>query len=168
MAPDKTKGPLTTLIFLELDIVSFKMCLQHIKQTKLHADMAQWMGSGARPYPRRSRTKWELLSLIGLLNHSATVVRPGWAFTRNLINASTTVQSLEHHICLNSAARQDLSWFHNFLRSWNGVVLSDIQPHLTQSYPMPQVQSTKISGSSFLGLPVRFQCFLSNETGKGC
>lgn len=73
VAPEKTEGPVTTLIFLgiELDTVSLKMCLPQDKLTKLQATMAQWMGSGIRPYPRRSGTKRELRSLIGLLNHAA-------------------------------------------------------------------------------------------------
>ena len=44
----------------------------------------------------RHGKKRELLSLLGLLNHAATVVRPGRVFMRNLIEASTTVKDLDH------------------------------------------------------------------------
>ena len=89
VAPDKTEGPSTCLIFLGIE--------------------------------HRSGTKRDLLSLIGLLNHAAKVVRPGRAFIRSLIDASIQVSLLEHHVHLSSAARQDLRWWHAFLHHWNDI-----------------------------------------------
>ena len=66
-------------------------------------------------------TKRELLSLIGLLNHAATVVRPGRTFLRSLIDASTTVVHLDHHVTLRAQARADIAWWHTFIHSWNGT-----------------------------------------------
>ena len=64
-----------------------------------------------------------LLSLIGHLNHAATVVKPGHTFIRSLIDASSSVKSLDHHIHLSPAARADISWWSTFIRSWNGISL---------------------------------------------
>ena len=133
VAPEKTEGPVTTLSFLgiELDTVSLQLRLPQDKQTRTRAALARWMGSGAPLSPRRLGTKRDLLSLIGLLNHVAKVVRPGRAFLRSLINASMTVHSLEHRVHLNSAVRQDIAWWHTFVQIWKGV---SVIPHATPSH----------------------------------
>ena len=69
---------------------------------------------------RKSATKRDLLSLVGLLCQVATVVMPGWVFLRNLRNAAATVQRLYHWVHLNYAAQADLAWWHTFLCRWNG------------------------------------------------
>ena len=65
VAPEKTEGPTTTLTFLGIEIDSVQ------QELRLHPAAAA---------PRGSMKKRDLLSLIGLLNHAATVVRPGRAF----------------------------------------------------------------------------------------
>ena len=87
VAPEKTGGPTTCLTFLgiELDTVACQLRLPQDKLDNLHSSISQWMYSGRRRSPKRSGSKRELLSLIGLLNHAAKVVRPGRAFIRSLI-----------------------------------------------------------------------------------
>ena len=98
-----------------------QLSLPRDKQENLQTALRYWTGHEHSQGPRRSGSKWELLSLIGLLNHTAKVVQPGRAFLRNLINVSTTVDSLDHRVHLNRAAREDLAWWHTFLKYWNGV-----------------------------------------------
>ena len=81
------------------------------------------MGRGKGHAPRASAKKRELLSLIGMLSHAASVVRPGRTFLHSLIDASATVQDVEHWVHLNAMARADIAWWHAFLQSWNGVSL---------------------------------------------
>eukprot|EP00731_Ephydatia_muelleri_P003033 Em0001g3033a len=45
----------------------------------------------------------------------------GRLFLRRLIQLSTTVRKLHHHIYLNPEARADLRWWNSFLPSWNGI-----------------------------------------------
>ena len=71
--------------------------------------------------PKHSRSQRDLLSLIGLLNYAAKVVRPGRAFLRSLIEAFTSVQNLDHRVHLNAGARADFAWWAIFVRVWNGV-----------------------------------------------
>ena len=66
--------------------------------------------TGRHHSPKRSSSKRDL-SLIGLLNHAARVVCPGRAFLHGLIDASTTVQQLDHKVHLNTGARADLAWW---------------------------------------------------------
>eukprot|EP00731_Ephydatia_muelleri_P033689 Em0035g26a len=73
-----------------------------------------WLG-------KRKATKRELLSLIGKLSFAAKVVPAGRLFLRRLIQLSTTVRKLHHHIHLNPEARADLRWWNSFLPSWNGI-----------------------------------------------
>eukprot|EP00731_Ephydatia_muelleri_P007891 Em0004g229a len=49
------------------------------------------------------------------------VVPAGRLFLRRLIQLSTTVRKLHHHIHLNPEARADLRWWNSFLPSWNGI-----------------------------------------------
>ena len=125
VAPEKTEGPDTTLTFLgiEIDTVAGQLRLPQEKLRDLQATIRKWMQSGARPVPRRSGKKRDLLSLIGLLNHAATVVRPGRGFLRALIDASATTPHLDHWVHLNAPARADISWWHTFMDHWNGISL---------------------------------------------
>ena len=43
-------------------------------------------------------------------------------FLRRLIDLSTTVTSLHHHITISSESRKDILWWFEFLPSWNGTV----------------------------------------------
>ena len=77
-APEKLGGPATSLTFLgiEIDTVQQELRLPAKKLRRLQQTLAHW-ASKINP------TKLELQSLIGLLSHAATVVRPGRIFMRN-------------------------------------------------------------------------------------
>ena len=139
VAPEKTA---TTLTFLgiEIDTEKLQLRLPQDKLSQLAATIEGWMKVTDHQTARHSGKKRELLSLLGLLNHAATVVRPGRAFMRNLIDASTTVKDLDHWVHLNQAAQADLTWWHTFLQAWNGT---SIMPPTTP----PLVVVSDASGS---------------------
>ena len=62
-----------------------------------------------------------LLSIIGFLNFACSVIRPGRAFLRRLINLSIGVKKLHHYVKLNAAAKADLAIWLEFLGHYNGV-----------------------------------------------
>ena len=66
--------------------------------------------------PQRSGTKRDLLSLIDLLNHAVSVVKPGRTFMCSLIDESASVKALDHHIHLSAKARVDIAWWYTFLQ----------------------------------------------------
>ena len=70
--------------------------------------------------PPRKTTKRRLLSLTGSLSFAERAVPAGRLFLRRLINLSTSVQNLHHHIRLNSEAMADITWWQTFLPDWNG------------------------------------------------
>ena len=113
LAEDKIEGPVLKLIFLGITINSRDMTIE-VPQEKYIDSMdllRRWQG-------KRTCTKRELKSLIGKLGHICKVVRPGRMFSRRLIDLSTTVRQMHHHISLNREARADIQWWIDFLPHW--------------------------------------------------
>ena len=87
--------------------------------------------------PRRTCKKRDLLQLIGKLSFACKVVPAGRMFLRRLINKSTEVGPLHHHVTLGEDTRADLRWWLAFLPSWRGSSIfihpawrSPVQSHL--------------------------------------
>ena len=115
VALDKLEGPSTTMTFLgiELDLVSQVLSLPSDKVSNITTTVCNWLGG-------RTATKRELLSLTGKLSFATKVVPAGRLFLRRLIDLSTTVDRLHHHLRIGAEARADLEWWACFLPQWNG------------------------------------------------
>ena len=113
-ADEKTEGPACQITYLGIEIDSSKQIIRipNDKYNDLIEMLPFWMA-------RRKCTKKELLSFIGKLSFVCKVVRPGRIFLRRLIDTSTSVKKLHHHITLNSEARADIKWWLDFLPTWN-------------------------------------------------
>ena len=74
----------------------------------------EWLG-------KKVARKRELESLLGLLQYAAKVVRPGRRFVRRLIQVVMTAKRRDHLVRLGADVRSDLTWWHEFLDTWNGV-----------------------------------------------
>ena len=70
-----------------------------------------------------SCSKRQLLQLLGHFNFASRVILPGRSFVSYLIDLSTSVKELWHHVYLDIHCREDLHMWHEFLRNWNGVSL---------------------------------------------
>ena len=83
VAPNKVEGPCTMLCFLgiELDLVRL---MTHLPNDKL-AQLAHFVNAWG---DRKMCTKWQLLSLIGVLQHASSVVQFGHCFLRHMIDRS--------------------------------------------------------------------------------
>ena len=112
---------LLALVFLgiELDTVVLELRFPGDKLSRLRSIIAAWRD-------KKSCTKRDLLSLIGHLQHACKVVRYGHTFLRRMINLSTGVKELHHHIRLNASFRSDLQWWATFLPTWNGVSMMSV------------------------------------------
>ena len=121
VALEKIEGPATSLTFLGIviDTLSLQLRLPEEKLASISAALEKWLS-------RKCATKRELLSLIGILHHAASIVRPGRSFLRRLIDLSMSVSELHHHVRLNLHARSDIAWWHAFLECWNGLSLFSI------------------------------------------
>lgn len=116
VAHRKCVGPATTLVFLgfEQDSVELEIRLPADKLQHTLLLVREWI-------TKKSCRKRDLESLLGHLQHAATVVRPGRTFVRRIIELISTVESRAHWIRLNASIRSDLMWWLLFLEDWNGV-----------------------------------------------
>ena len=119
IAVGKVEGLTEVITFLGIILDAAKMELR-LPKDKLEALMALL---GNWDVKKRTTTKRELLSLIGKLSFAAKVVPPGRIFLRRLIDLSTSVKKLHHHVTLTASARADIRWWKDFLPGWNGVSL---------------------------------------------
>ena len=84
------------------------------KLTRVWRTVREWLG-------RKAAKKRDLELLLGLLQHAAKVVRPGRRFVRRLIQAMSAARRRDHFVRLGTDVRSDLTRWHKFLESWNGV-----------------------------------------------
>ena len=115
LAPEKVVSPCSTLTYLGIVIDSEKMELR-LPDDKM-SDLSDLLASFK---VTRKITKRDLLSLIGKLSFASKIIPSGRTFIRRLIDLSTSVKKLSHHITLNHNAKQDINWWLSFLPSWNG------------------------------------------------
>ena len=96
VAHDKTVPPSPVLVFLgiEIDIINQIIRLPSEKLNDILSQLGGWV-------TKRKCTKRDLLSLIRLLSFAAKVVKSGRTFLRRLIDLSSSVSRLSHHISLN-------------------------------------------------------------------
>ena len=115
---EKTEGPATSLTFLRisLDSVAMKATITLEQKVELASAITALQA-------KHTCTKRQRLSLIGKLAFACKVLPPGCIFLRRLIDLSTTVGPLHHHITLNNEAKVDLHWWHIFLPDWPGSSL---------------------------------------------
>ena len=122
IAQEKKVGPDTTLQFagIELDSVRQKARLPLDKLTKCRTLLHHF-------HKKRSVTLREMQSLIGFLNFCCSVVIPGRAFLRRLIEVISGLTRPYHHIRLNRESKHDIRMWLTFLDNFNGRVffLSD-------------------------------------------
>ena len=139
VAPGKTEGPSTILVFLgiEIDTLSMSLRLPAVKLDRLRRGIQRW-GT------LKSCTKRELLSLIGQLQHACCVIKPGRSFLRRMIELSKGVRELHHRIRLNAGFRSDLKWWSSFLPIWNGSC-----PLSSITLEVPKVEMTSDASGSW-------------------
>ena len=118
----KLEGPTTciSVLGIEVDTIKQELRLPNEKLARLRDLSRTWRG-------QKSCKKRDLLSLIGTLQHAASVVRPGRAFVRRMIDLSTSRSHMEAWLRLNQEFCSDLEWWFQLASSWNGVSL--LAPH---------------------------------------
>lgn len=123
IAPEKTVGPVNMLSFagIELDTLAMEARLPGDKTEKCKLLIATFLR-------RKKVTLRELQSLVGLLNFACSVVVPGRAFLRRLIDLTKGITSPHHFIRLNKSVKADLQLWYSFLIDFNGrsFFLSDV------------------------------------------
>ena len=115
IAWDKTTDPAQIIIFAGVELNSLEMtaCLPLDKLQRYTARVRELLGS-------RKATLETLQSVIGCLQWATSVVLPGKAFLRRLIDRTIGIKKPFHFATLNSEAQADLAMWEAFLRSHNG------------------------------------------------
>ena len=98
----------------EIDTVGLVVRLPDDKLQRTREKMSEWVH-------KKAFNKRDLESLLGHLQHAATVVRPGCTFVRRLLELLSTAK--KSWIRLSSSTRSDLRWWQQFMEEWNGVAL---------------------------------------------
>ena len=132
IAGHKTEGPTTCLVFLgiEVDTVAAELRLPSDKLQRLQILLHQWGD-------RKTCTRKELESLVGLLNHACKVVRAGRSFLRRMIDLLHSGPHVSRArggtpIRLNMEFRADLAWWRTFIVDWNGTSFLPTPQHLAR------------------------------------
>jgi len=115
---EKTVLPTTVITFLglELDTVAMELRLPEDKLIKLREKLIYFK-------TRKKVTLRELQLLIGLLNFACTVVKPGRAFLRRLIDLTLGLKHPNHRRWLTKESRADLNSWSVFVDNFNGKSL---------------------------------------------
>ena len=115
IAPEKTVGPETELPFVGITLDSIRM------EARLPEEKLEKCRTMLRDlYKQHKVTLRELQSLIGLLNFTCSVVLPGRAFLRRVIDLTRGIRRPHFKIRLNKDAKSDLIVWLSFLEQYNG------------------------------------------------
>lgn len=115
IAHEKTVGPDTTLQFAGITLDSV------MQEARLPVDKLQKCRMLLRTfYKRRKVTLRELQSLLGLLNFTCSVIVPGRAFLRRMIDLTKGAQRPYHRTRLSKEAKSDMVTWLTFLDKFNG------------------------------------------------
>ena len=118
LATEKQDGPtpVITLLGIIIDTTKGELRLPEDKLQRLLQAVSEWG-------KRKVCTCRELESLIGVLQHAATVIKPGRSFLGKVISLLSVARQQHHHIRLNADFRADMSWWQMFATHWNGASL---------------------------------------------
>ena len=115
-------------------------CASSCKTFESFSSVVEWIALLPRCVSLRSAfltrqkvTLKELQSLIGLLNLTCSVVLPGQAFLRRLIDLTVGVKRLQHLVRLNSVVKSDMRVWLTFLPDFNGCSFFMHEGWLTSS-----------------------------------
>ena len=130
LAVEKIEGPAETLTFLGITVDTQNMEAQ-LPPTKLQNicnEIKAWLKK------RDAKKRAAILSLVGLLQHTTKVVKPGRTFVSRMYATAARVKKLSHQTRLNTAFKSDLRWRHLFVTSWNGVSFLHCSKETTFDY----------------------------------
>ena len=146
LAPEKTVGPATSLVFLGIQLCSLEMkaSLPQHKVQQYVQDIKQFMAKSVT-------TLRQFQIIVGKLQLANTVVLPGRAFLRRLIDATRGKLSPHAKILVTTPMKQDLNVWLRFLASYNGSTffIHDLPLHAPQIHLF--TDASFMAGAGFMG-----------------
>ena len=137
LALEKLEGPSQSLTFLGivLDTQSMEARVPDDKLLRIRTQLAAWLG-------KQKATKREILSLVGLLQHTTKVVKSGRTSFSRMYSSAAKLRELHYYTKLTKGFRSDLHWWHVFVNSWNGIsFLESIHSRTVADYYIATVAS---------------------------
>ena len=123
LASKKVEGPATCLTFLGITLDSFNMEIRLLdeKLERTRREISAWLA-------KKSAKKWQILSLVVLLQHATKVVRCGRFFLARMYRLAAKVKEGQSQgVNLFHPPDQGISvglyWWHLFIHHWNGLSL---------------------------------------------
>ena len=118
LAVNKTIGPAQEIVFLGIQLSSREMTAR-LPQEKIS------LYTNKLSDLMRSRTVKlkEMQSVIGCLQFATSIILPGKAFTRRLIDTTIGVKKPFHYVTVNVEARADIRMWYLFFKYHNGKTL---------------------------------------------
>ena len=100
LALEKVEGPSDSLTFLgiTLDTQHMEARLPPNKLQQIRCQVSSWL-------KKKKATKWEILSLVGLLQHATKVVKPGCTFLSRMYETAAKVKKLYYYTRLTKEFR---------------------------------------------------------------
>lgn len=130
LAEHKTSGPTTCLEFLGIILDTQAM------EARLPLEKLERIYNLIESLSRRHTvTKVELLQILGHFNFAARVIPIGRSFVSHMIELSTKVKQLHHHITIDHECREELRMWVSFLKDWNGVSIF-LEPTVTDAFDL--------------------------------
>ena len=120
----KVVDPTTKITFLgiELDSMSMSMRLPSDKLDSLNQELKDFL-------LHKRASKRQLQAIAGRLSWAAGVVKGGRVFLRRIFDQISTLNHASHKTIISPEMRKDLSWWLNFLATFNGrSTVLDEQP----------------------------------------
>jgi len=111
----KVVSPIQCITFLGIELDSSTMSL------RLPKDKLNWLIDLVNTFSHKaSASKRQLQSLAGSLNFACQVVHGGHTFLRCVIGCFNKLTHSSHRCCLSTDFRADVSWWKEFLVTFNG------------------------------------------------
>ena len=115
VSPKKIELPSQSMIFLGIlfNSIDMTISLDESRVADIKAMLAEWT-------TRRSASKEELQSLIGVLAFASKVVRSSRVFLRRMIDQARTAQHAPAKTALSASFYKDVAWWQAFIEAHNG------------------------------------------------
>ena len=118
LALDKTFDPSQIMIFLGIEISTIEMMarLPEYKLISYRLQLQELMHS-------RTVKLRDMQSAIGILQFSTSVITPGKAFVRRLIDTTLGITKPFHYVTISPEAKKDISMWYTFFSHHNGKTI---------------------------------------------
>ena len=144
LALDKTFDPAQIMIFLGIELSTIEM-IARLPVDKLIAYRKQLQDL------LHSRTvKLKVMqSAIGILQFSTSVITPGKAFVRRLIDTTLGIKKPFHYVTLSADAKKDIQMWYSFFKYHNGKTLFLDKTHDSETLNLFSDASKKACAATF-------------------